>query len=155
MFKYKRSPIMGIGYHYTSSKNWESIKFRGLQPYTIDKPELEQYFDYPPLGVWVWIQELSPYSELGSLIYQLSRKCDTKIVKLKVTFAQDDTLTYHGNGYEQPLHLYHSGAIEKWQYHPDNPQAVIVTAPIEPPNIQFIKEFDLMTIVDKGRDENT
>ncbi len=148
MSNYKLAKIIRTGYHYTSYKNWESIKFRGIQPYTIEKPEFEQYFDYPPRGIWVWTQHLSSHSELGSLIYQLSRKCDTKIVKLKVEFYQEDILTYHGNGYEQPLVVYHSGNVEKWEYHPDNPEAVIVTRPIEPPNIELIKTFDLMKLVE-------
>lgn len=144
----QREPVTAVGYHYTSWRNWLSIQEHGgIEPYTIDNLELRQYFDYPPLGIWVWEKELKPVSELGSVIYQLATKSQTKVVKLEVQYNDDDVLCVDDYGEKRRVRLWHTGEIGKWQYHPDRPEALVVTAAIKPENIKLLKTFDLMDVV--------
>lgn len=142
-----REDIVTTGWHYTSWRNWESIQKEGLQPYTIDKPELYQYFDLPPKGIWVWRFPLDSESELGSVIYQLANRAQTKIVKLSLTYDSNTMLTYEGNGWTQPIILHHTGLMERWEYHKSQPEACIVTTPISAKDIELVRVWDLMDLV--------
>lgn len=133
-----------IGYHYTSLSNWNKIQKEGLKPHPCHTEELSLYFDKPPDGIWIWRKELSPQSELGSLIYQLSTKGETKIVKLAIKYDDFDDLLWHPEGL---ISLAHSGMIGSFSYHDDNPKAYIVVKPIRPKHIKLVKIFDLMELV--------
>jgi hypothetical protein len=145
-------PKQRVGYHYTSWRNWLSIKKYGMRPYEINKPELQEYFDYYPLGIWCWTEEPSGKSEVGSILFQLSTKAQTKIVKLELSYTDDDLLYYEGNGYKQKILLYHVGHIEKWTYH-ENQEAVIITNPIPADKIKLVRVYDLMDINKEDKED--
>lgn len=136
-----------VGWHYTSLQNWNEIQRDGLLPYPVDKPEFRRLWHFVPNGIWVWEYPLSPESELGTVIYQLSYRAQTQIVKLEVTYDTEDILYYEGNGYRQKVKLTHTGNAEKWQFHTDDPEAVIVTKKIPISDISLVKIFDLMDVV--------
>lgn len=132
------------GWHYTSWKNWETIRTEGMFPYKIERQtEIAEMFPEGVMGIWVWENPLDPLSELGSIIYQLAYKCETKIVKLMVEYDTNDFLKKDGH----PIRLRHSGWIENWKYHPDEPPARIVMKPIPVNEIAFARAFDLMDVV--------
>lgn len=138
------------GYHYTSWRNWQSIQKHGMRPYEISKPELLDYFDYYPTGIWCWVEEPSDESELGTLIFQLSSKGQTKVVKLELVYTDKDLLYYEGNGYRRKVDLSHDGGMGNWVYH-EGQDAVIITKPIPVKKIKLVKVFDLMDLVKKDK----
>lgn len=139
---------MAIGYHYTSWRNWEIIQKKGLSPYEIDKPELLEFFDYCPMAIWVWDEPLTPHSELGTIIHQLSAKSSTKIVKLEVTYDSADILYYEDPVWgKRRVTLSHQGVVGNWQYHADRPNGILILKPVPVEQLELLRVFDLLDIV--------
>lgn len=140
------------GYHFTSWRNWESIKKNGLKPYPINKTELLEYFDTMPIGIWVWEYPPVNESELGSVIFQLASKGQTKIVKLAIEYENDDLLYADIDGWPKKIHLYHDGELSfegpGWTYHKGQ-EAVIIIKPVPLQNIKLLKTYNLMDIVNE------
>lgn len=134
-----------IGYHYTSWRNWESIRVHGIKPYTIAKDELLEYFDVLPKAIWVWLYEPSTKSELGSILWQVTTKAQTRIVKLQVEYRDEDILHYWNVAmqYNQRVVLPHSGFLNNWNYHNDE-NAVLVIKRIAPGQITLLKDINLL-----------
>lgn len=137
-----------VGYHYTSLRNWQVIQQIGLIPYEIKKPELRQYFDVNPRGVWTWIEEPTGISEAGTVVYQVSTKGVQKVVKLSYEYTMEDTLKYNSpyDGMEHNVTLYHLGTIGVFTFHTKQP-AHIITRHIKPEEITLVKTFDLEDII--------
>lgn len=133
-----------VGWHYTSESNWLSIRSEGLVPYKLYRPELRWYFGRSYFnGVWVWHKPLSLLDELGSVLYQLSTKCDTRIVKLAVRY-NDRSILRKGR---QRIDICHTGHIGDWLIHVDDPRAYILNDPIPAKRIELLRTFDLMDVV--------
>lgn len=126
------------GYHYTSYSNWLKIQNEGLIPYNIKKSELQYYFDDFE-GIWVWPKQLKGLAHIGSVLWQISQKADTKIVQMKFSYSKKDLLRYM----TKEIKLSHSGFFGNWQYHTGKEKAVIVLHRIPPEKITLVGIYDL------------
>jgi len=137
-----------IGYHYTSVENYRQIRENGLVPYYVPAAKFAARFDINPFpdgvyGVWLWDHEPTGVAEFGNLIWQLSTKESTTIVKLRVSYHKDDRLE-SADG--ELIKMYHDGNIGKFQYHEDE-TARIITRTIPPTNITLVRTFNLLDVL--------
>lgn len=132
-----------IGFHYTSFENWQKIQKIGLKPYLIDKSELRTIGIPPIKGIWLWANEPTKLSQLGTIIYQISRKNSVKIVKLAVVYNENDRFRFKG----LQVNLYHIGKIENYVYH-SKEEGLILTKPISARNIILLETFDMVEIIE-------
>ena len=139
---------MNIGYHYTSLKNWESIKNTGLIPHNIDKEELKPFFkNYPPSGVWLWIRDFNTVHHLFSIIFQAATKQDPKVVKLKVFYPEKNILKSEIPK-KQKIILTHDAYFENFSLH-DHQKAIIVNKKIDPKYIEVLGIYDINKLLNK------
>lgn len=137
-----------IGYHYTSTKNWYKIQEEGLKPYYTKRLEMEATLGYSDIhGVWVWAERLSPRSEVGTLIFQASKRASLKLCLLEVEFEAEDILQAEKYGRMFNLVITHSGNVDRLEMHPDNPIAHIVTREIPANKVKLVQIFNLMDLV--------
>lgn len=131
-----------IGYHYTSSENYEKIKSEGLSLYWIKKKDLELWFNNGIHGIWLWKNDLSGTNHLGSILWQLMTKGSTNIVKLRVEYEEADQYVKYG----YPVEIEHDGRLGVWNYH-DRVPAVILGRPIPPGRIKLAAKYDLLQTI--------
>jgi len=131
-----------IAYHYTSLANWQTIKHVGLEPYLIKKPEFLHIFPDGFKGIWMWKKDLKGIENFGSIIWQVGTKKDLVIVKLKVAYDEDKVLKFN----RQNLSISHEGNIGDLKFH-QSTASVIVTERILPHNIQLVKTYDLLKLI--------
>jgi hypothetical protein len=127
-----------IGYHYTSSENYEKIRNEGLAPYWIRKKDLELWFSEGIHGIWLWKNDLTDTDHLGSILWQLMTKASTNIVKLRVEYEEVDQYVQYG----YPVEILHDGKLGVWDYHHRVP-AVILGKPVPPARIAMVAKYDL------------
>ena len=126
------------GYHYTSKSNWLKIQKEGLKKYRIDKAELKKLFPKGIEGIWVWAESPVNNSHIGCLMYQVGTKEETKIVKLKIKFDNENILRKDG----RKAILFHQGILGSWYYHSKD-KAYILIKDVPLKNIKLIKEYDI------------
>lgn len=134
------------GYHFTSFKEWQSIKKEGLKPYLLPPDILEELINnnvnYIAQGIFVFEEQQTGISRLGCLIRQLAFKNSTKLVELEVKYSYSDTM---GLGSTR-LHIDHEGVIENFIYH-KKASGRVLFKPIAPDKIKLLKSYDLMDII--------
>lgn len=141
--KFGRRSKQMVGWHYTTAKDWESIRVQGLVPYLVDyQPGLNPFFPTGVVGIWVWKRCMEGESEAGTVIDQAARKGTTKVVKLKVRFSGWKRLRYGLGPEERLVTILHLGSIEKWTYHVDEPAFIVVEA-IPLKDIELVRIFDV------------
>lgn len=138
-----------IGFHYTSLSNYKKIQKQGMKPYLIDKPELNCHFKEKVRGIWIWCDEQVGVSEFGTLIFQLSTKCDLTIVKLEIDYDEEHLLVPENK--MKDINITHYGAVGQWQYHQGEERAVISVKPIDKDKIKLLKTFDLLEILERNK----
>ncbi len=132
-----------IGFHYTSLKCWKKIKIQGIRPYTIHKHELYEYIGtMETVGIWIWQERFYRLPHIGSIIYQMAHKNETKAVLLSVVYNRRRILKVKTGD----IVLSHSGYIENLVYHDGKQKAVIYKDRIYPSKIDLIEEYDLLDI---------
>lgn len=131
-----------IGYHYTSYQNWLEIQQTGLRPYHIPEEKLDCYFPGGVQGIWLWKSDLTHWSHVGTILFQVGSKGVPHVVKLRCQFRGDALLRWGSKN----VVLGHRGAIGEWMYHADEP-ACIVMDTIKPKNIRLAGEYDLVKLL--------
>lgn len=138
------------GYHYTSWENWQSIQKEGLQPYQMRQADLirlaRMYLSEDAVrqlySIWVWLDRLMGVAHTGAILFQLATKNTHRVVLLRVTYKKEDVLRLGG----QRVVACHEGFIEAWHYHSGD-QAVLVTTPIPPEDIQLLRVYDVVELL--------
>jgi len=101
------------GYHYTSLANWERINKEGMiKPQKIISSSLLDVFRDGVDGIWLWKEEPKGESHAWNILFQLSTKADTRVVKLKVEYDEDLVLRPPEWG---KLKMTHTGTIGDWE----------------------------------------
>lgn len=130
------------GYHYTSLTNYWHILNEGLVPYNIKKDDLKIHFPDGINGIWLWKDNLHGDEQLGSILWQLMTKSDTRVVKLQVYYDESNLLKRE----EFPVEILHDGKLGSWSYHSKVP-AIILTKPIETKFIFRMATYDLVNLL--------
>lgn len=139
------------GYHYTSKKNWNSIRRHGLVPYQMDGHIKSAVGMQDLAGVWLWINNPKGRSHFGNVLYHMAKKNVEEVVKLRVTYDFEDTLTPHPETGKKRLLLSHRGAVENYVYH-ENEAAAIVLRTIPPSDIKVVGEYNLRRLFTQHAD---
>lgn len=138
-----------ICYHYTSLDNYQWIKRQGLVPYLIHRPHDVAFRKLWPdgiVGIWLWDHELKGDEHLGSLLWQLSTKRTSKIVRIKIAIDVEEC--FHEN--ERLVRLLHSGIFGDFTYHKDC-TALIHANRIAPSKFMEVRKYDLEHLTSKGK----
>lgn len=131
------------GYHYTSLTCWKNIQRTGLVPYTIIKPTFREHLGSEEAkGIWIWMDMQYGLAHRGCILYQMATKNTTQAVLLAVTYDDDNVLSTK----EGWLKIWHSGNIEKLEYHTGHDAAIIVTVVVPSEKIKLLHEYDLLKI---------
>lgn len=121
-----------IGYHYTSRENWRKIRASGgLKQYLTRKPELAHWFPDGFVGIWLWKNNPEGLSHAGNVMWQVSTKKSTVIVKLQVQYDPRDQLVFNGH----KINVFHKGHLGEMIYHQDE-QGLVIARDIP---LRFIK----------------
>jgi hypothetical protein len=138
-----------IGYHYTSWSNWQRIQQEGLTPTLLSADKIAKtgpktVEDWDGKAVWIWTERLDPVEHMGSLIYQLAKRNESKLVHLLVWFQDKDRLPHKEDGYR--LYLRHTGKIDGFEYHART-QSCLLIATVPPQNIKLLGIYDLVEML--------
>lgn len=139
------------GWHYTSWSNWMKIRAEGLKPTRLSEDKILAVQDltdptWDGKAVWVWIRKLNPEEHMGSVIYQLAMRAETKIVTLKVRYQFKQRLAPLPDSGGTRIQLRHNGKIEKYRYHHRTPSCLVVTK-IPPEDVELVKVFDITQLL--------
>lgn len=142
-----------VGYHYTSWTNWLTIREEGLKPVPLSEDKIAKVRpktidDWNGHAVWVWVERLNALEHMGSLIYQLAKRNEAKIVHLRVWYQFKDRLPPHPNLQENGnrLGLTHNGAIDGYRYHARTRSCLLVNT-VPPENIELLRTYDLIELL--------
>ena len=146
-----------IGYHYTSLSCWKKIKEKGyMVPYAIDHPSVLDFYPNGLQGIWLWENNPKGLSHAGNIVLQISRKAETKIVKLRVYYRDENRLTYGETNWfkrmmkvacGKRIELTHTGMIGDLTYHLE--KALIHDGPIPVGDIELMGTYDFVECMKK------
>lgn len=128
---------METAYHYTTYSCWQAIQKEGIKPYPLGKPQL----GYNAHGIWLWPVMLQGDAHLGSLIWQLHSKGETRVVLLRCGYDPDTVI-----GKPDDWRIKHNGKIGTWEFHDEVP-CLVVTETIPPERVELVAEYDLLRLV--------
>lgn len=139
------------GYHYTSWSNWLKIRGTGLVPTLMSPDKIEAVEDladelWDHKAIWVWVDKLTTIEHVGSLLYQLAKRGEPKLVTLQVRFPTSHRLQPREELGGQTLQLRHKGSIDRWKYHHDT-RSCLVVHPIPPSQIKLLRTVDLLKLL--------
>jgi len=127
--------MMEIAYHYTTYSRWLIIREEGLQPYLLNKPPM---LGGDARGIWLWPERLEGISHLGSVLWQVCMKAETRVVLLRCRY-DPTTLA----GYPEHWDIRHSGSLDNLEFHNKVP-CLAVIRPIPPEDIELVEDYNLM-----------
>lgn len=141
-----------MGYHYTSWTNWLTIREEGLKPVPLSedkiatvRPKAIEAWDGQ--AVWIWVERLTPVEHMGSLIYQLAKRNEAKLVHLRVWYQFKDRLPPRPNDEGGVrLGLTHNGKIDGYRYHHRTRSCLLIDT-VPPHNIELMKTYDLAELL--------
>lgn len=131
------------GYHYTTAAEWGKIKFEGLIPYQINNEAVKKYYKNGIKGVWIFTEDQVGEAHVGTIINQVARKCNTKIVKLKIKYRYIDLFGKD----DRVLDVSHSSNIENWYYNEEPAGATVIRTYVPPGDIKLVGVYDLMELL--------
>ena len=138
-----------IGYHYTPLRNWQSIMKMGyMQPCWSTQKSIDDLFDKPMLGTYVWEYLLSPEEELAMLVFILGRHNSTEITKLAISYELDDILQLDNGKKNQFVSV--TDLISCGEYSPmieTQPAARFLVGQIPIERIKCAKTFNMLDII--------
>lgn len=127
-----------VGYHYTTLKNYRSIKVGGLLPVPFEKLFIESKAE---AGVWLFREHQKSEQLFGVLADTFARHYqDWIMVELEIDFEIEDCIDALNTG--DVLKLTHTGSIGPWVYHKDEP-IFILKESVSPYRIRLRKKFNL------------
>lgn len=104
--------------------------------------------DWDGRAVWIWVERLSHVVHMGSLIYQLAKRNEDRLVHLRVWYQFKDRLPprpeLREDGYR--LGLLHNGKIDGYRYHVNTRSCLLVDT-VPPQNIELVKEYNLVELL--------
>lgn len=127
------------GWHFTATRNLESIKRDGLIPYAIAKPECDVYC----VGIYTWLQRPTGESLAGIIVQRIHDHHAWSVTLLSYLFRPLDT---HPRG-RDVMTLYHDGRMfgndgSSWSYHTKEPSMALLD-PVPPARIRIEQTWDV------------
>lgn len=139
------------GWHYTSWSNWLKIQQEGLRTTPLSQDKLKvleglAHPDWDGKAVWVWVNQLSPIEHMGSVIYQLAKRSETRVVMLKLRYQFKQRLAPKPGLGGTRINLFHNGSIDLYKYHQRTPSCLLVET-LTPDRLTLVSEFDLIDLL--------